>query len=171
MKGLTAKVFRTYHASNLFQKELNKISKRFDGYEESDKINILLDEFNKANAKVAKLCNHQKNITQTTNKQVEKLKDMIKKSKEKLRKARKNKKTKPETIKRMESMIKKLKARKILKIELKNISLGTSKINYIDPRITVSFIKRHNLPIDKIFSKTLQEKFKWAMDTPSNFNF
>ena len=28
------------------------------------------------------------------------------------------------------------------KIELKNVSLGTSKINYIDPRIIVSFLKK-----------------------------
>src|SRR5579872_778614 len=44
MKKLTAKVFRTYNASNLFQKELKKITKRFDTYEEADKINLLLDE-------------------------------------------------------------------------------------------------------------------------------
>lgn len=171
MKGLTAKVFRTYHASNLFQKELKKITKKYENYDEADKINLLLDEFNKANAKVARLCNHQKNITKNTNKQIENLNKMIKKSQEKLRKARKSKRTKPETIKKMQDVIKKLKAKKVLKIELKNISLGTSKINYIDPRITVAFIKKHNLPINKIFSKTLQEKFKWAMDVPEDYQF
>lgn len=171
MKGLTAKVFRTYNASNLFQKELNKITKKYDKYDNPDKINLLLDDFNKANAKVARLCNHQKNITKNTNKQIETLDRMIKKSQERLRKAKKSKRTKPETIKKMQDVIKKLKAKKILKIELKNISLGTSKINYIDPRITMAFIKKHNLPINKIFSKTLQEKFKWAMDIPDNYKF
>ena len=29
--------------------------------------------------------------------------------------------------------------------QLKNISLGTSKANYIDPRITVAFLKLHNI--------------------------
>ncbi len=72
MKNLTAKVFRTYNASDLFQKELNKITKKYDKYEEMDKINILLDDFNKANAKVAMLCNHQKNITKSTNQQLKK---------------------------------------------------------------------------------------------------
>jgi len=71
----------------------------------------------------------------------------------------------------MEHVIKKLKAKRALKIELKNISLGTSKINYIDPRITVAFLKRHDVPVDKLFSKTLQEKFKWAMDTDISFVF
>ena len=58
-----------------------------------------------------------------------------------------------------------------MKIELKNISLGTSKINYIDPRITVSFMKRHNIDVNKVFSKALQEKFRWAFDVDENFKF
>ncbi|ANB50940.1 hypothetical protein [Powai lake megavirus] len=171
MKNLTAKVFRTYNASDLFQKELNKITKKYDKYEEMDKINILLDDFNKANAKVAMLCNHQKNITKSTNQQLKKIDEMIKKSQDKLRKARKAKKKNPQSIARMESVVKRLKSKKSLKTELKNISLGTSKINYIDPRITVAFMKKHNLPIDKLFSKTLQDKFKWAMDIDENFEF
>lgn len=171
MKNLTAKVFRTYNASYLFQRELRKITNKYDKYEEPDKINVLLDEFNKANAKVAMLCNHQKNITKSTNKQIENLDRMIKNAKLKLRQAKKAKKKNPERIKKMEDALKKLKAKKVLKTELKNISLGTSKINYIDPRITIAFIKKHNLPVDKIFSKTLQEKFKWAMETDVDFVF
>lgn len=171
MKSLTAKVFRTYNASYLFQKELNKITKKYNEYQEADRINLLLDDFNKANAKVALLCNHQKNINKSTNKQIENLDKMIKNARTKIRKAKMAKKKNPEKIAQMEKVLKKLKAKKILKIELKNISLGTSKINYIDPRITVAFIKKNNLPIDKIFTKTLQEKFKWAMDTDPNFKF
>ena len=170
MKKLTAKVFRTYNASNLFQKELRKITNKFDKYEESDKINILLDEFNKANAKVALLCNHQKNINKSTSKQIEKLDEMIKKAKTKLSKAKKSKRS-TEKLNQMRDVIKKLRAKKQLKIELKNVSLGTSKINYIDPRITIAFLKRHNIPIDKIFSKTLQEKFKWATEIDADFQF
>ena len=146
------------------------IAGKFESYNESDKINLILDEFNKANAKVALLCNHQKNINKSTNKQLENLDKMIKNAKQKLQKAKKSKKS-PETIAKMESTLKKLKAKKDLKIELKNISLGTSKINYIDPRISVAFIKNHNLPIDKIFTKTLQEKFQWAMDIDPEFTF
>jgi DNA topoisomerase I len=171
MKNLTAKVFRTYNASHLFQKELKKITKKFDSYNEPDKVNLLLDEFNKANAKVAMLCNHQKNVNKSANKQLERLDQMIKNAKQKLRQAKKSKKKNPERIEKMERTLKKLQAKKILKTELKNISLGTSKINYIDPRITVAFLKKHNLPLEKIFSKTLQEKFKWAMDTDVNFVF
>ena len=58
MDGLTAKVFRTYNASNLFANELDNISKKYDAYDKEDKYDLLLDGFNKANAKVALLCNY-----------------------------------------------------------------------------------------------------------------
>ncbi|KAF2836178.1 DNA topoisomerase I [Patellaria atrata CBS 101060] len=45
----------------------------------------------------------------------------------------------------------------------KEVALGTSKINYIDPRLTVVFSKKFNVPIERFFSKTLREKFDWAM--------
>jgi DNA topoisomerase I len=35
--------------------------------------------------------------------------------------------------------------------------------NYIDPRLTVVFSKKFNVPIEKFFSKTLREKFEWAI--------
>src|SRR5205085_4016800 len=62
MKDLTAKVFRTYNASYLFQKELKKISKKYDNLDRDSQLNKLYDEYNKANAKVALLCNHQKKV-------------------------------------------------------------------------------------------------------------
>ncbi|KAK4998187.1 DNA topoisomerase 1 [Elasticomyces elasticus] len=45
----------------------------------------------------------------------------------------------------------------------KEVALGTSKINYIDPRLTVVFSKKFDVPIEKFFSKTLREKFEWAI--------
>lgn len=167
MKDLTAKVFRTFNASYLFQKELKKISKQFDSYDQADKINLMLDEFNKANAKVALLCNHQKNITKSSNEQIVKLNASIKETKQKIKDSKDNKKK----VDKLKSTLKKLKSKKSLKIEMKNISLGTSKINYIDPRISVAFIKRHNFPIDKIFTKNLQEKFRWAVEIDEKFVF
>ena len=54
---------------------------------------------------------------------------------------------------------------------LKNVSLGTSKINYNDPRITVAWCKRHDVPIQKPFAKTLMAKFTWAMSVEPSFRF
>lgn len=53
----------------------------------------------------------------------------------------------------------------------KNVALGTSKINYMDPRITISWCKRKEVQIEKIFPKTLRDKFAWAMGTQSDYNF
>ena len=72
---------------------------------------------------------------------------------------------------KLNSKIKNIKGKKDLKIELKNVSLTTSKTNYIDPRITIAFLKRHNIPIEKIFSQTLIDKFFWAVDVDKNWKF
>jgi len=53
----------------------------------------------------------------------------------------------------------------------KEVSLGTSKINYMDPRISVAWCKRNEVPIEKIFSKTLRDKFNWAMAVPPTWEF
>ena len=174
MRGLTAKVFRTLNASYHFQKELKNITNKYKDYEQDDKVNILLNEFNKANTKIAALCNHQKKVSKTHNKQVDVIDKRIKDYKKKLRKLKASTSksgTKGVRIEKMREKIKKLRAKKSLKIEQKNLSLGTSKINYIDPRITVAFMKKHNVDVDKVFSKTLQSKFIWAFDIDENFRF
>src|SRR5690606_40220294 len=56
-----------------------------------------------------------------------------------------------------------------LKHENKSIALGTSKINYMDPRVTVAYAKRVEMPIEKVFPKALCDKFNWAMHVRSNF--
>ena len=56
-------------------------------------------------------------------------------------------------------------------MRLKNISLGTSKNNYIDPRIIVSFTKRFNIPLEKILSKSWINRFEWATQEMINTDF
>jgi len=76
--------------------------------------------------------------------------EMIKKQKDKLKAAKKKSKN-ADKIKIIQENIKKLREKRDYKAEMKNISLGTSKNNYIDPRITVAFMKKHNIPVDKEF--------------------
>jgi len=171
MSGLTAKVFRTYNASSLFQKELKKISKKYDSMDEDSKLNRLYDEYNKANAKVALLCNHQKKVSSSFSEQIKKIDELIKKAKKQIKEAKKNKEKNKNKIQKLKNRIEELKARKNIKVDLKGVSLGTSKINYIDPRITVAFIKKHGLSKDKIFTKQLQDKFIWAFQVDENFKF
>ncbi|KAH6878941.1 DNA topoisomerase 1 [Alternaria rosae] len=74
------------------------------------------------------------------------------------------------TVEKLEANIDKLNQRiENMKIQMedkegnKEVALGTSKINYIDPRLTVVFSKKFDVPIEKFFSKTLREKFDWAI--------
>lgn len=55
--------------------------------------------------------------------------------------------------------------------DLKTVALGTSKINYMDPRITIAWCKRNEVPIEKVFNKSLLNKFHWCMDVESTFRF
>lgn len=55
--------------------------------------------------------------------------------------------------------------------ENKEVALGTSKINYMDPRISVAWCKSCEVPIDKVFAKTLRDKFNWAMAVPPTWRF
>ncbi|KAI6088800.1 hypothetical protein F4821DRAFT_232982 [Hypoxylon rubiginosum] len=92
----------------------------------------------------------------------------------KFKKENKSKKVEAEgrgpTVEKVEGNIKKIEER-IRTLELqaadrdgnKEVALGTSKINYIDPRLTVIFAKKFDVPIEKFFSKTLREKFNWAI--------
>uniref|UniRef100_H2Y8H6 DNA topoisomerase I n=1 Tax=Ciona savignyi TaxID=51511 RepID=H2Y8H6_CIOSA len=47
--------------------------------------------------------------------------------------------------------------------ENKEIALGTSKLNYLDPRITVAWCKKYAIPIEKCYNKTQRDKFAWAI--------
>lgn len=74
------------------------------------------------------------------------------------------------TVEKLEGQIEKLDQRiKTMLVQAedkegnKEVALGTSKINYIDPRLTVVFSKKFNVPIERFFSKTLREKFNWAI--------
>ena len=57
------------------------------------------------------------------------------------------------------------------KEENKEVSLGTSKANYMDPRITVAWCKRCDLEISRLFPKTLKDKFNWAMGVEGDWRF
>ncbi|KAI1333294.1 eukaryotic DNA topoisomerase I [Xylariaceae sp. FL0255] len=92
----------------------------------------------------------------------------------KFKKENKTKKVEAEgkgpSVEKVEANIKKIEERcKALELQAadrdgnKEVALGTSKINYIDPRLTVVFAKKFDVPIERFFSKTLREKFHWAI--------
>ena len=170
MEGLTAKVFRTYNASTVFQKELDKINEdKVKAIHESERINYLIAMFNQANTTVALLCNHQKSVSGKFDEMIEKLDQKIKDLKKKKKKYAEKKKK--ELVDKINSKIKLNRLKRDQKINMKNVSLGTSKMNYIDPRIIFAFIKRFDIPPEKLFTSALLKRFTWASSVEGTYRF
>ncbi|CAG9536054.1 unnamed protein product [Cercopithifilaria johnstoni] len=167
MPGLTAKVFRTYNASITLQQQLDKLTK------EDSAVPELLLCYNRANRQVAILCNHQRAVPKSHEKSMENLgakikakKAELKEAKEELEKARGDaaKQRASKRVDRIKEQLRKLKIQRTDKDENKQIALSTSKLNYLDPRISVAWCKKYQVPVEKIFNKTQREKFRWAID-------
>ncbi|KAI1865485.1 uncharacterized protein JN550_008242 [Neoarthrinium moseri] len=68
-----------------------------------------------------------------------------------------------EKVKKLEQSLNAAELKQQNQDENKEVALGTSKINYIDPRLSVVFCKKFGVAINKVFSKTLENKFQWAI--------
>jgi DNA topoisomerase-1 len=168
MKNLTSKVWRTYNASLLFQKELDKIKEdKLNNMNSNDKLNYLITIFNHANTAVAILCNHQKQVNKSIDETLNKIDIRIKKLKLQLKKYKKSN----NKAKLIKDKINNLKLKKDLKNKMKNVSLNTSKNNYIDPRIIFAYIKKYNIPIEKLFTQKSIKRFSWAQNIDINYKF
>lgn len=176
MSGLTAKVFRTYNASWTLQQQLDLLTNEDDT--EAEKIL----SYNRANRAVAILCNHQRSVPKGHEKSMEKLKEKIEQKREQIEEAEKQVKAavkdakrgsakekiiadkKKKMLDRMKQQLTRLEIQETDRDENKTIALGTSKLNYLDPRISVAWCKKYNVPIEKIYNKTQRDKFRWAID-------
>ncbi|KAJ2661676.1 DNA topoisomerase 1 [Coemansia sp. RSA 1200] len=76
-----------------------------------------------------------------------------------------------EKLDKLTERIKTIELDKIEKDENKTTALSTSKLNYIDPRISVAWCKKYAVPIERIFNKTLREKFTWALGVDADWTF
>ncbi|KAJ2304035.1 DNA topoisomerase 1 [Coemansia sp. RSA 2706] len=74
-------------------------------------------------------------------------------------------------IEKLTQRIANIKVDMVDRDENKATALSTSKVNYIDPRISIAWGKKHNVPMEKIFNKALREKFTWALGVDSNWTF
>lgn len=71
MKGLTAKVFRTYNASITFQQQLDQ------GTPDTGTVQEKLNAYNHANRMVAILCNHQRAVPKSHEQSMGKMRDKV----------------------------------------------------------------------------------------------
>lgn len=63
-----------------------------------------------------------------------------------------------------------LKATLPLVDQLSSLPSTFSKINYLDPRITAAWCKKHDIPVSKLFSKTLVAKCTSSPQRCRNFS-
>uniref|UniRef100_A0A9J7YA94 DNA topoisomerase I n=1 Tax=Cyprinus carpio carpio TaxID=630221 RepID=A0A9J7YA94_CYPCA len=185
MPGLTAKVFRTYNASITLQQQLKELGNMKENVAEK------LLSYNRANRAVAILCNHQRAPPKTFEQSMANLQAKIDSRKEQLDLAKKELKQakkeakgssdnkllivvekKKKAVQRCEEQLLKMEVQATDREENKQIALSTSKLNYLDPRISVAWCKNMEVPLDKIYNKTLRDKFAWAIDmTEHDFVF
>ena len=113
------------------------------------------------------MCNHQKGVSKAHDAQMDKLNEKKKglaKQITEMKKKKKDDKNQKKKLAALKERANKLAIQMNMKEELKTVSLGTSKINYLDPRITISWCKRHEVPPNVVFTKALIDKFHWAMN-------
>ena len=192
VKGLSAKVFRTYLASSVVSKYLRSHA---DIKSKSDMKKIFHGKL--ANLDAAIMCNHKRTIPKNfelslqkkkdTLKNVEKAKpwekseELLKKTQSKSVKTEKQKKSKDERIKKIKTVIRKSKTKhteRIEKLELqinltektRDYNLGTSLRNYIDPRIFKTWTDEVGAEWEKLYTSALQKKFLWVKNINSKWS-
>jgi DNA topoisomerase I len=165
LPNLTAKVFRTYIATAIVKEHLSapilKVNKNGSEFKK-----IYIAKI--ANLQAAITCNHKKGIdpkNPASKKSWEKFEQSVANKKEKIKQIElelKDKKWKTELQKlKKEQRLEKLEFQLRLQQETKDYNLGTSLRNYIDPRVFKSWCEYVNLDWTKIYTSTLQKKFKW----------
>lgn len=153
VKGLTAKVFRTYLATSVVTDYLKQVDDL-----DSKSENLKIYHAKLANLEAAVTCNHKRTIPKSFEESLQKKRDALKKLKG----------TSPKTEKQKEKL--KIREEKMkLTIELtektRDYNLGTSLRNYIDPRVFKAWTDQVGLEWEKLYTSALQKKFQWVTKT------
>lgn len=147
VSGLSAKVFRTYHATATAKDALG--SKDLRGADDFDK----MYHAKEANLMAAKFCNHQRTPPKTWEdshqKKVLKLQDAVAKNDTR--------------------RVPRLKRELDFYERTKNYNLNTSMKNYIDPRVIKAWCDYVGLDWARVYSKSLQKKFAWVLQSSTRW--
>ena len=152
VKGVTAKVFRTYLGSNIVNKYL---AEHINIKNKSD--NTKFYHARLANLKAAQMLNHKRTIPKTFEKSLEKKRETLKSVIAKPTKTPKQAEKKKERIER-------LKMQLDLAEKTSDYNLGTSLRNYVDPRVVKAWVDKVDANWEKIYTAALQRKFMWVKD-------
>lgn len=156
MPGLTAKVFRTWRCTKTVKEELAKKQVRKEAP-------VYLKKFHAkmANLKVAEVANHKRKVSPKFEERLAKKEAKLKKMKAQLnqKKAEAKKTVSLET--RIEKTMLDIKLTRLTK----EYNLSTSLKSYIDPRAYANWAQKVDFDLEKFYSKTLRNKFSWALQS------
>lgn len=153
MKGLTAKVFRTHHATETVQSYLD----RHNGFKPEDANYLKLYHARLANLQAAIRCNHKRTPPKTWEGSLQKKQVKLDEL------STRTGKTEKQTA-RLKERVEKLKLDIELQRQTRDYNLNTSLRGYIDPR---TYRKWAGDDWSRIYPKTLQRKFTWATKSRS----
>jgi DNA topoisomerase-1 len=163
---VSAKTFRTMIAGITLKNAIDGTRQSFNKGEFESTI-----RFRYVNLAVAKKLNHKRKLP-------DKFEEKLKKKEEKMERKKteyigllaKLDKAGGKEKEKMEKKIEKIKqsARKTsleyqLYKDASEWNLSTSLTSYIDPRLVTEYAKKNKVPIERIYSKSLREKFSWAL--------
>src|SRR5256884_1266842 len=151
MRGLTAKVFRTHHATEIVQTYL----RRHNGFKPEESPYVKLHHARVANLEAAIRCNHKRTPPKTWEGTLLKKQQRLDELKTREVKTDKQKM-------RLDERIRKLKLDVDLQKRTRDYNLNTSLRNYIDPRVYKNWANKAEFDWKGIYPKTLQRKFLWA---------
>ena len=140
---LTAKVFRTYHASNVVRDALKKSKISKDNPPFVKKHVAVM-----ANLQAAIECNHKRKLPKKWQESLGKKKGRLKKLRQK-------------RTPRAKERVDELKLKIETAIKTKDYNLNTSLKSYIDPRIYFNWAEKVDYDWKSFYSPTLQKKFSW----------
>ncbi len=151
MKGLTAKVFRTHHATETVQTYLGQ----HNGFKPNDPAFVKLYHARVANLEAAIRCNHKRTPPKTWQSSLDKKQQRLAELKTREAKTENQKQ-------RLEERKRKLELDVNLQERTRDYNLNTSLRNYIDPRVYKSWSNKAEFDWTSVYPKTLQRKFLWA---------
>jgi DNA topoisomerase-1 len=155
MKGLTAKVFRTWKCTQIVKEHLTKCRVKREDAEYVKKF-----EAKMANLEGAKVANHKRKIPPNFNERLSKKEVSLRELEVKL-------KEKEQQGKKTEALRKRIEKSKLdikLTRETQEYNLGTSLKSYIDPNVYAKWAKEVNFSLEKFYPATLRKKFSWALE-------
>jgi DNA topoisomerase-1 len=154
MDGLTAKVFRTWRTTQAVKEYLDSVHVKRE-----DAVYVKNFHAKMANLRGAEIANHKRKVPPNFDERLAKKEARLKELKFQLEEKRKEGKKTDAALDRIE----KAKIDLELSMKTKEYNLGTSLKSYINPKVYAEWASKIDYPLEKLYPKTLQKKFLWAL--------